>query len=121
MAEIKWIEIISLRFSKPGHRQTLLEIFNQVKRELEVAPNALLFAELYVNTNIETDWSIYLHWNRQHGRHPAKTVLGISIAEYFQSFGLVNHSIWEQRGAVNETTEFLCGEFKLPANDNAKD
>ena len=107
MAGIKWIEIISLRFSRPDHYQAFLEIFNQVKRELEAAPQALICAELYVNTNVKTDWSIHLHWHRQPKEHPAKTVLGVSIAEYFQSFGLVNHSVWEQKGAVNDMIEFL--------------
>ncbi|KAF1079189.1 MAG: hypothetical protein GQF41_4492 [Candidatus Rifleibacterium amylolyticum] len=113
MAEIKWIEIISLRFSRAEHSQTFLEVFNQVKREFEAAPNSLLYAELYVNKNVETDWSIHLHWSRRPEEQPARTVLGLSIAECLETLGLVNHSVWEQKGAVNETIKFLCGELRL--------
>lgn len=101
MPENKWIEIISLRFSSHNHRQTTLDIFDQIQREFETPPDMSQPAELYENTNVETDWSIYLYWNKTAEAPPSKTVLGLSIAESFRSLGLVNHSVWIQKDTVN--------------------
>lgn len=102
MAEKGWIEIISLRLSGSGNRKAILDIFNQVSQGKRAHPDYFHYAELFANTTIETDWSIYIHWPHQAG-HPSKTVLGSSIAEAFQSLGLVNHSVWEKKYAKRGT------------------
>ncbi len=102
MAENKWIEIVSLRFSSLKYRQAILDIFDQVNHEMEACPDALRHAELYFNNDVETDWSIYLHWENHHGGHPSRTLLGLNIAEAFRSFGLVNHSVWRRKSTGNE-------------------
>lgn len=95
MAENTWIEVVSLRFSALNASQAVLDIFGQVSHGSHASPKALKYAELYENTKIETDWSIYLYW--ENDKHPRKTILGLCIAERFRSLGVVNHSIWRKR------------------------
>ncbi len=95
MSEKKLVEVISVRLSEPSHKQTVLETFKQVKTNIDKDPNLSKRTELYNNTKNETDWSIYLHWEK-HDQAQTKTMLGISIAEEFRSLGLVNHSLWQK-------------------------
>ncbi len=101
MTENKWVEIITLRLSDSDERQAILDIFDQVNHGKVQLPSSSGHPELYANTDIETDWSIHLKWQRQ-GKHPSKTIIGLSIAEAFRSLGLVNHSIWNKKKSVEK-------------------
>ena len=113
MEKSRWVEIISVRLFEPGGWGAVRKIFSQVNPGQEAIQDNTCEAELYVNQHHETDWSIYLHWNRPYGYH-LKTLLGLSIAEAFHSLGLVNHSIWikdlmtkEIEGEKGESSRFI--------------
>lgn len=93
MKENRWIEIISVRLSDSRHRGAVRDIFSQLYPDASPSQDNPLNAELYVNHNNETDWSIYLYWNQQYG-DPFKTQMGLGIAEAFSNLGLVDHSAW---------------------------
>lgn len=95
MAEKKWMEIITVRLSDPSREQQVKDLFSEISTELNNGLGAMQIAELYVNTKNETDWSIYLHWDRSAEERPS-SVLGMSIAEALSHYGLVNHTFWEK-------------------------
>ncbi|MCP4118508.1 MAG: hypothetical protein GY737_24540 [Desulfobacteraceae bacterium] len=97
-----WIEIVSVRLFKIGHREMIRDIFREVSAGSALVPDDAVAAELYVKNHVETDWSIYLYRNRLDAP-PSKTRLGLTIAEAFCSLGLVNHSVWRMDLMKKET------------------
>lgn len=93
MIENNWIEIISVRLFDVAQRGAVRDIFNTVNPAAISSQVNALNAELYVDHINDTDWSIYLYWNRQ-DEDPYKTPMGLGIAEAFSSLGLVHHSAW---------------------------
>ena len=93
MGKIRWMEIIGVRLFSPGNKGGVYEIFREVSSGKCLISGKKISARLYVNSMVETDWSIYLYQSHLHGA-PSKTPLGLNIAEAFCSLGLVNHSVW---------------------------
>lgn len=94
----KWIEIISVRLGSSDRGQEVQSVFKQLQATLVESEDCERAAELFLNSKNKTDWSIYLYW-QQPFQDPVKTMVGISIAEAFNSLGLVNHSCWIRDGA----------------------
>jgi len=95
MSEQKLMEIITVRLSEPSKEQQVKDLFIEISTELNSGLGAMQIAELYVNAKNETDWSIYLHWDRSAEKCPG-SVLGVSIAEVLSHYGLVNHTFWKK-------------------------
>ena len=94
MPENKWIEIISVRLSRADHTETVKEIIDHIRSGRCPDTGKEINASLYVNRELELDWSIHLVRDRKDGS-PRKTLLGSGIADMFAGLGLVNHSVWK--------------------------
>ncbi len=91
---MKWVEIISVRLSQNKDAPNVRDIYKSIIRPI-AGKGAPMDADLYVNSRVENDWSIHIF--RDSTKFPAeKTKLGLSVAEAFRAFGLVNHSIWKR-------------------------
>ncbi|MBW2185746.1 MAG: hypothetical protein JRG71_04845 [Deltaproteobacteria bacterium] len=99
MEKNRWIEIVSVRLCDPTNKEAVQAVFDQVNPQLSEREELDGCAELYLNAQNESDWSIHLYWKAQ-VQVPSKTLLGIGIAEVFNSLGLVNHSIWQKGYSV---------------------
>ncbi len=90
---MRWVEIISVRLSRGKDVPMIQDIFRNIPRS-GTGTGVSIDAALYVDTRVETDWSI--HICRDSKKNLAqKSNLGLVLAEEFRSFGLVNHSVWE--------------------------
>ncbi|MDY0189206.1 MAG: hypothetical protein RBR22_00575 [Desulfuromonas sp.] len=97
MAHNRWIEIISVRLCDPANGAAVRNILQQIHASSDENSEQEQVAELFLNTKNHTDWSLYLYWRTQ-VQEPAKTMLGLSVAEAFNALGLVNHSVWTKSG-----------------------
>lgn len=92
---MEWVEIIGVRLFNSVDKDKIRKIFSEVSSTLKASPEQPVRADLFVSNRVETDWSIHL-CHKSARRLPEKTRLGLSLAETFRSFGLVNHSVWHR-------------------------
>jgi len=97
MAQNRWIEIIGVRLCDPANGSAVQNIFQQIHATPGENSEQERDAELFLNSKNQTDWSLYLYWHKQVD-DPAKTMLGLSVAEAFNALGLVNHTVWMKDG-----------------------
>ncbi len=93
---MKYLEVIELRTSQENHsllEQYLTGWMEQVKRDIKVQS-----IRIYKHADIETDFSIHLHYNLKtidsNIREATPFPLGELLKNELKEFGLVNHSVW---------------------------
>ena len=91
-----WVETISIRISKQENTTKLLNIFREMKAAQDNILEKKVSIKLYQNKNIENDWVICL-CHKSSEEQVNKTGLGYVIIEAIRSFGLLNHSVWENK------------------------
>ncbi len=90
---MKWVETIEVRLTSPRDVSRIRKIFGQVEAGLVSDPEKPITADLLTCSGVETDWCVRLHRGAE-VRPPAKTRLGLNLAEAFRSLGLVKHTVW---------------------------
>jgi hypothetical protein len=60
-------------------------------------------ARVYRHSRLEGDLLIHFHRNEA-GEDPRASALGMRLASLLRSHGLVEHSVWVQRGESREST-----------------
>jgi len=92
-----WIETINIRLSKQEDTSEFLNIFREMKVAQDNTLDNKISIKLYQNKNIENDWAICL-CHKSPEEQANKPGLGYVIIEAIRPFGLLNHSIWENKG-----------------------
>jgi len=90
---MKWLEVIKLRSAGKGSglpEEYLMSIdkFNQ---------KGLVEINIYHHAALETDLSVHLHWESEQVEQNGSS-LGLRLAQALKEFGLVDHSIWIEKG-----------------------
>ena len=91
-----WIETINIRLSKQEDTTDFLKIIRTVKAVQNNTLEKKVSIKLYQNRNIENDWAICL-CHKSSEEQMNKPGLGHVIIEAIRSFGLLNHSVWENK------------------------
>lgn len=92
-----WVEIIQVRaFGPEPMEHALAEARAITLAQGPDAPNAV---GLWLRADLPNDVSVVVQWNTRAGR-PAKTRLGLYLAEVFSQFGWVAHSVWSGAGRL---------------------
>ncbi|MEQ9298336.1 MAG: hypothetical protein RIF33_07230 [Cyclobacteriaceae bacterium] len=98
---MKWLEIIELRTGS-NQRQALEECLKHLGNELANDPSQPEF-RIYESSGIQRDVSCHLlHFVDLEGQE--QSVLGSHIVSLLRPFGLINHTLWKERGANKTRT-----------------
>ncbi len=89
------IEIITVRLSSPKYESDINRLFSELEAERGTNTDETVRPVLFRCSRASTDWSIHLYCKNQE-TVSGKTLSGRALAEALSSFGLVNHSAWEQ-------------------------
>jgi hypothetical protein len=89
--EMSWVEIITVRTVGSAERKKALEVLEQMEAP-KVAEEPLNI-RIYLNTVLETDFSIHIHWSAE-TMHQCKSPLGLQLAQTLKDVGLTNHTVW---------------------------
>jgi hypothetical protein len=90
---MKWLEIIKVRSVEKG--AGLMEALRTpMTGEDQSGP---VEVTIFRHAGLETDWSMHLHWSSPLPEQNGST-LGLRLAQAFEEFGLVHHSVWIQNG-----------------------
>jgi hypothetical protein len=90
---MKWLEIIKLR--SVGDSSGILN-----KLILSIDPmnqHGLVAIEWYRHVLLESDLSLHLHWDSE-GPEKQGSTLGLRLVQVLKDLGLVDHSIWIEKG-----------------------
>ncbi len=88
---MNWIEIISLRSNGNIQKSLIPELLKPVPEDKE--REGLVSMKIYKNAWVDTDMSIYLHWESTKVGQQGSG-MGLRLAQTLREFGLVNHSAW---------------------------
>lgn len=88
---MSWLEIIIVRTAGSAEREKALEVLEHM--EAPKAAGEPLRIKMYLNTVLETDLSIHIHWNAE-TIHQCKSPLGLQLAQALRNVGLTNHTVW---------------------------
>lgn len=95
---MSWLETITLRCTGSDKFKAALEVLKQLtETEMAGAPVATHF---YRNSEVESDLSIHLLWNRT-DTPPDKSPLGSRLAHLLRDFGFIHHAIWIEERPVS--------------------
>ncbi len=89
------IEIIAVRLSNPKYESNVRRLYREIGSKQATKTDEVVSSALLHCPGVSTDWSIHLQRETQQTIF-GKTNGGRMIAEFFQTLGLVNHSVWEQ-------------------------
>ena len=98
---MKWLEIITLRSPEHINRQFLDDHLKGVREsELQTdAQNHLVEVRVYHHSVVETDLSIHIYWESEHGGQD-KSALGLRFSSALKPLGLLNYSVWVETTAL---------------------
>ena len=90
---MRWVEIIEIR--SLSYKEALLELdllalLNELVPEKD--PEKI---EMYRHGELQTDWSIHLHYNCDADK-ACRSLLGLRLVSLLREFGFVHHSIWKE-------------------------
>ncbi len=89
------IEIITVRLSSPKYESDIKRLFSELEVEQRINADEAVKPVLFRCSRTSTDWSIHLCCKNQK-IVSGKTRNGQALAEVLSTFGLINHSVWEQ-------------------------
>ena len=99
---MRWIEIIEIR--SLSNKNALLELNLQaLMAELKAEKNPHKI-EIYRHGELETDWSIHLHYTSD-SNQVGRSLFGVRFASLMKEFGFVHHSIWKEMRRCGSRTE----------------
>ena len=112
---MKWVEIITLRSPANNNTQLVDELLKEVGKS--DTPKHLAEIRMYRHSVVETDLSVHIYWKSDPGSQH-KSPLGLRLSYALRNLGLLNHSVWIEKTAL----EFPLsnGKFelrKVPALD----
>ena len=116
---MRWVEIITLRSPTSINKQFVDELLKELVES--DTPKHLVEIRIYHHSIVETDLSIHIYWESEQGSQH-KSPLGLKLSYALKNLGLLNHSIWVEKAAL----EFVPLSFEssrprdIPAPD-AKD
>jgi len=115
---MKWLEIITLRSPSNVHRQFIDEIVKEAKHF--DTPKHLVEIRIYHHSVVETDLSIHIHWNSEPGSQN-KSPLGLRFSDALRNLGLLNHSVWVEKEAVNVPVRRGKSGPRIPSSPDTMD
>ncbi len=96
---MNWIEIITLRSNGNVQKSLIPELLEPVGEDKET--KGLLSMKIYKNAWVDTDISLYLHWESTNVEQQG-SAMGLRLAQTLREFGLVNHSAWVEEPSFLE-------------------
>jgi hypothetical protein len=94
---MKWLEIIELR-SVGKYRAEVEAGLSRLTAGTD-EESALRDIKVYRNVSIDTDWSIHLHFQSPQ-KEMSTSPLALRLAAALKKFGLVYHSVWQDKGGI---------------------
>jgi hypothetical protein len=94
---MRWVEIITLRSLKNINIQSVDELLKGVGKS--DTPKDLLEIRMYQHSILETDLSIHIYWETK-PQHRRESPLGQQFSYALKGLGLLNHSVWVERAAL---------------------
>jgi hypothetical protein len=92
-SRVRWIEIIEIR--SLSTKNALLELnLPTLMAEIEAEKKPLKI-EIYRHGELETDWSIHLHYTSD-SNQIGRSLFAVRFASLLEEFGSVHHSIWKE-------------------------
>jgi hypothetical protein len=88
---MNWVEIITLRSNGNIQESLIRELLKPVAEDKE--RNGLMSMKIYRNAWVDTDMSVYLHWESTRVEQQG-SAMGLRLAQALKEFGLVSHSAW---------------------------
>ena len=92
---MRWMEMIRLR-TPQGQEERLTKLLIDSAHDILDEPG-LKEAMVYTNSSFHSDLALNLVWDTEITQHHGSRV-GLSIAQTLASYGLVEHSIWSEKG-----------------------
>ncbi len=112
---MKWVEIITLRSPTKIDAQLVDELAKQVDKS--DTPKHLVEIRVYHHSVVETDLSIHIYWKSEPGSQH-KSPLGLRFSSALRNLGLLNHSVWVERTAMEVPLSSGNSNFRdIPAPD----
>ena len=98
---MKWVEIIALRSPANIDTQFVDELVKEVGKSDNPShtPEHLVEIRIYRHSVVETDLSIHIYWKSEPGSEH-KSPLGLRFSSALRNLGLLNHSVWVERTAM---------------------
>ncbi|MGE5843147.1 MAG: hypothetical protein ACM335_12755 [Deltaproteobacteria bacterium] len=98
---MKWVEIITLRSPTNINRKFVDELLKEAGEpsSLTDTPKHLIEIRIYHHSVVETDLSIHIYWKSEPGSQN-KSPLGLRFSSALRNLGLLNHSVWVEKGAL---------------------
>jgi hypothetical protein len=98
---MKWVEIITLRSPAKINKQFVDELLKEVADSDSPSdtPKHLIEIKIYHHSVVETDLSIHIYWKSEPGSQN-KSPLGLRFSSALRNLGLLNHSVWVEKGAL---------------------
>ena len=90
---MKWLEVIKLR-SAGTDPELLKELLLSIDKS---GQTGLLETKAYRHVALKTDMSLHLHWQSERPEFNGSK-LGLRIAQSLKEFGLIDHSVWVEKG-----------------------
>jgi hypothetical protein len=94
---MRWVEIITLRSPTRIDAQFVDELAKQIDKS--DTPKHLVEIRVYHHSVVETDLSIHIYWKSEPGSEH-KSPLGLRFSSALRNLGLLNHSVWVERTAM---------------------
>ena len=94
---MRWVEIITLRSPTRIDAQFVDELAKQIDKS--DTPRHLVEIRVYHHSVVETDLSIHIYWKSEPGSQH-KSPLGLRFSSALRNLGLLNHSVWVERTAM---------------------
>lgn len=98
---MRWVEIITLRSPTNINKEFVDELLKEVAESDSPADTQkdLLEIKIYHHSVVETDLSIHIFWRSEPGSQN-KSPLGLRFFSALRNLGLLNHSVWVEKGAL---------------------
>jgi len=96
---MNWVEIIRLRSNGNVQESLIQELLKPVTQDKE--RKGLILMKIYRNAWVDTDMSVYLHWESTRVEQQGSAV-GLRLAQTLKEFGLINHSTWVEEASPLE-------------------
>jgi hypothetical protein len=100
-----WLEIISIRTAGIIEAEKVFEFCRHMFQS--ITDEDLLKLTLFCSAKYPTDISIHLKWKSDSG---SGSILGREMASALSEFGLINHTVWIERG------QFITGALSEISN-----
>lgn len=88
-----WLEIISIRTAGIIEAEKVFEFCRHMFQS--ITDEDLLKLTLFCSAKYPTDISIHLEWKSDSG---SGSILGREMTSALSDFGLINHTVWVERG-----------------------